>query len=316
MEGFRFVAEALPPPEAGQDPATISLPTMAEYEEFLSTDNQFAGMGLTFDSSLGSVIEVAQSFVEQRKAAAGKGIFVTKLHRDAPQMLRLWPDARFIHLIRDPRAMAKSGVAKDWGFNTYLSAQKWVETEREWNELCQWVPADRRIEIRFEDLATDHEAALAPVLAFLGVTYDPEMLSYVAPTDYDRPNPAKADEWRTTMSEREIQLAEARVGELLTERGYEPSGLPALDVGANELKKIKAEATAKKWKHKLEEYGPYFLAEFAARKVGVRSIEVKCKTEMNKRERASRIRSWREDGREYAYSPSRKAELGLAPDAP
>jgi len=85
-----------------------------------------------------------------------------------------------------------------------------------------------------EDLLAEPARELARICGLLGVRYNDAMLAYDRDTTYQAPDAALATQWRGRLSRRQVQRVEARVGPMLASRGYEPSGEPALAVGALE----------------------------------------------------------------------------------
>jgi hypothetical protein len=108
----------------------------------------------------------------------------------------------------------------------YVAVNRWIWTENCWAELAPKVADDHRIEIRYEDLVNRPEPVLTHLCDFIGVPYNPAMLSYPDRSSYRPPTSALAEQWRTKLSRREIVQAEARIADMLVERGYELSGYP------------------------------------------------------------------------------------------
>lgn len=297
IEGLDYVISAVT--------ADGSYPDLDSYEAYLATETVYSTSGFQIDKQLGTFEAVVDDFLSQRMAAAGKPKVAALLHNGFAQALALWPEARFIHIVRDPRAVALSTVPFEWGGHPYLGIHKWIEEEREWNDVVADLAPNRWLEIRFEDLVTNPDSELKRVCDFLDVEFSSDMYSYAAETDYEKPIAAKADEWRSIISDNEIQMVEARVGELLAQRGYEPSGLASIEVTGNDIKKMKAKVRTMKWRHKLTSHGWVAVAELVTRKIGVKALHTPMKQRMNADERGNRKRSWREPGREYALSPSK-----------
>jgi len=304
IEGLDYVINAV------REDGTF--PSLSEFETWLETETVYSTSGFTVDHGLSDLRAVGNDFIAQRLEAAGKRQAAVLAHTKLETILHLWPNASFIHIVRDPRAVALSAKAFEWGAAVYFGVARWAELMDEWDQLTASLPADRLMEIRFEDLVTDHEAVLGRVCAFLGRRYDEEMLSYAMETDYDLPIPAKATEWRSVITDREMQEIEARVGQRLEAKGYESSTLEAIDVGASDIAKMRARVRVLKWKHKLGFFGPAGIGELVARKAGLNNLQVKLKKKMNAKERKARKRSWREPGREFAYSPAKRRELEAA----
>lgn len=99
-----------------------------------------------------------------------------------PQLAKLFPEALFIHILRDGRAavssMERSGfdvrVAKDFRF----ACETWEHCVRKAHAFSLERP-DRCLEIRQELLASDPEAAMAEVMPFLGLDECPAAVAYL-----------------------------------------------------------------------------------------------------------------------------------------
>lgn len=285
-----------------------SFPSLSDYAVRLETENVFSTSGFVLDTSLPDLAAVANDFVDQRKRAAGKSEAAVMAHNGLDAILRIWPDARFIHIVRDPRAVALSAKAFEWGTAVYFGVSRWADLMDEWDRVTSSMGPDRVMEIRFEDLVSDCETVLTKVCNFLGNTYTDEMLSYAIETDYDRPIASKATDWQNEITNRETQEIEARVGHRLVAKGYEPSALPSIEVGSRDMTKMRAMVRVLKWRHKLEFFGLAGIGELFARKAGLDDLQTKLKKKMNAKERQGRKRSWREPGREFALSPAKRAE--------
>ena len=95
-----------------------------------------------------------------------------------PQLLTLYPGARFIHLIRDGRDVAISWI--DVGWERYYERDKF-----EWGHAMQYrqkhlnsAYAGRILDVKYEDLVNDLEVTVRRICAFLGEHYEPEMLNW------------------------------------------------------------------------------------------------------------------------------------------
>ncbi len=107
------------------------------------------------------------------------------VHFMMPTMLETFPPAKFIHLVRDGRAVALSSAKRkgdaeqnrEQDFNETLDATSrfWqasmVEITRQVIELR--LKEDRFLEIRYEDLCADPTKGLRTIARFLGVQPDP-----------------------------------------------------------------------------------------------------------------------------------------------
>lgn len=286
-----------------------SFPTLEQFAQQLETENVYSSSGFTLDTGLDDLAAVANDFITQRLSASGKTDAAVMVHDRMEVILRIWPNASFIHIVRDPRAVALSAKAFEWGTAVYFGVARWADLMDEWDRVTADLDPSRVMEIHFEDLVNDHVTVLSEVCGFMGHDYSDDMLSYAAETDYDEPIPAKATEWQTLITDREMQEIEARVGDRLEAKGYERSSLPIIEVGAADITKMKSRVRVLKWRHKLGFFGWAGIGELIARKARMNDLQVKLKKKMNAKEREGRKRSWREPGREFAYSPAKKAQI-------
>ena len=98
----------------------------------------------------------------------------------APALLRIFPDMRLVHSVRDGRDVACSVARLTWGPDDLDEALDWwaAGLERAW-KATEALPPDRLLVMRMEDLvANDREAAYRRLLAFAGLEDDPVMRSY------------------------------------------------------------------------------------------------------------------------------------------
>src|SRR5690606_9797487 len=84
-------------------------PDLATYRENLQRDGVFLRSGFQLRTSLyDDYVSLTRDFLEQRRNGAD---FVGgTVHRHFHRLAHVWPSARYIHLIRDPRAVARSSV--------------------------------------------------------------------------------------------------------------------------------------------------------------------------------------------------------------
>lgn len=173
---------------------------------------------------------LVRSFLEQKRRKDGKPRVGAVVHKHFDRLLRIWPDARFIHLVRDGRDVAQSCVGMGWYGNAWRAAERWITAERLWSRMLELVPEERRIEVRYEDLIAEPVEQLTRMCALIGIAYHPAMLEYPRHSSYKPPNPRHAYQWRRRLAPREVQRVESRIADLLVARGYplseQPPALP------------------------------------------------------------------------------------------
>jgi hypothetical protein len=221
---MEYVTPAL---ATGEAPST----EREDFVRFLRNDRGFALSGSTVAEGL-EFEALAYDFMRQRRELDGKPIVGATVHNHFGELSKLWPDAKYIYLGRDPRDVARSCVAIGFDGSVWGGASRWVDSHDSWQQLAAGLPADRRLEVRFGDLVSDSQAVLEKICALLGVEFDPRMLEIEGDTTYSRPDPEAAKSWRESAPKSEISQVEARVGkDRLVAAGYEPSGEPRLEPG-------------------------------------------------------------------------------------
>ena len=211
------------------------LPTLVDWGLSPASVQARLRPGMTTDDAIAAVF--AAYAAERGKARWGDKTPLYMQHLDLLE--RLFPDARFVHLIRDGRDAALSFLSVPAG----LMTEGWGHPQDAAGFACQWatevasarelgarVGGQRYRELRYEALVADPEGELRAVCAFAGLEYDPAMLDYVGQTDSARkahqqrlnePPRQNVREWRTEMSESDRHAFEEVAGALLAELGYE-----------------------------------------------------------------------------------------------
>ncbi|MQA77080.1 MAG: sulfotransferase [Streptosporangiales bacterium] len=159
-------------------------------------------------------------------------------HNVVPVLRRMFPDAVFVHLLRDGRdCVASLKRASWWRRSTYGSIVSWMDATRNAGHAARTLPSDAFHELRYEDLVADPPRVLAELCDFLGEDYDeamtrPRDLAGVAvPTRKMRVegtlrdvSTASIGNWRQVLDPWEVELCEAVMGDRLSGLGYELSG--------------------------------------------------------------------------------------------
>jgi hypothetical protein len=166
------------------------------------------------------------------------------------------PEARFVHLIRDARAVALSRVKMVEGRgeqppNPAGVAARWAKRIRQ--ARAEGETLGGYLEVRYEDLVTDTEPTLRRVCEFIELEFDPAMLDYHEHagerlSEIDRelpdaegkrkgvvagshrlavhakakepPDAARINSWKEKLSPEDQRACEEAAGELLAELGY------------------------------------------------------------------------------------------------
>lgn len=219
---FEFAVDRLP--------AGDGWPDIETYRQWLPRNRVFRHWDLSIDPQL-DYPQLVDSFLVQKRTRDNKPLVGATVHRRFDCLRRIWPDARFVHLCRDGRDVARSVMVMGWAGHVYRAADWWHEAETLWQQTVDRLGPDDWIDVTYEQLVRDAQATLDRICRFIGVDYDPAMLDYADDSTYDQPDPSLISQWKRKLSERDVQLIEARLGDLLTARGYELSDLSPLKVG-------------------------------------------------------------------------------------
>ena len=101
-----------------------------------------------------------RDFISSQNDHAGQKYWVetTPLNiAQARRILKLFPDALFINMVRDPRDVIASLLTKNWGPTTPLEGLEWIEKRLcDAHEALGHIPANQKITIALEDLAINN----------------------------------------------------------------------------------------------------------------------------------------------------------------
>lgn len=93
-----------------------------------------------------------------------------------PWIRHLFPDARYLHVLRDGRDVAASWYVK--GHPLEYGTQRWMESVKRSLLAQQKLPPWQFLEVRYESLVSEPEDTLRKVCDFADIMYDPRMLEY------------------------------------------------------------------------------------------------------------------------------------------
>jgi len=152
---------------------------------------------------------------------------------------RLFPDALYVHLVRDGRDAAASFlqmpagiVTESWGHPRSVAdfACQWGTEIRAAQALGRRVGPGRYLELRYEQLVESPEDVLGQICSFAGLPWEPSMLDYATEVDVSarphqqnlkRPPTTGLRNWRTELAPGDVAGFEELAGDVLAELGYE-----------------------------------------------------------------------------------------------
>jgi hypothetical protein len=146
-----------------------------------------------------------------------------------------FPDGRFVHIVRDGRAVAASLLRVDWGPNTIdEAARMWLV------RLSYGLAAEAATEgvipvtrVRYEDLVAEPEPTLRRLCEQLELEYHPDMVEaggFTPPASSRSihelvgrsPEPDRTEAWRRELTARQIEIFESIANDALRMVGYAP----------------------------------------------------------------------------------------------
>lgn len=191
--------------------------------------------------SLGSVIGTAFRMYAERFGKARWGDKRPSYVKQVELLTRLFPDAQFVHLIRDGRDCVASLKEMPWyTLDSFHAVSTWAEAIDAGRKLRRTMPQDSYYELRYEDLTDDPHTEMKKLCQFLEEDFDQAMVSPREAAQVAVPvhkvwhsnthgevTRARVGSWATRLEDWEVALAETALGERLEANGYELSGAPS-----------------------------------------------------------------------------------------
>ncbi len=95
-----------------------------------------------------------------------------------PYIKRIFPQARYIHMLRDGRDVTASLVSRFGEDHLYESVLRWKTSLKRINQFRKQIQSRQYLEVRYEDLVREPEQVLQQVCQFIGIDYSTVMLDY------------------------------------------------------------------------------------------------------------------------------------------
>lgn len=175
---------------------------------------------------------------------AGKSRYADKTPMHVLHLNRLaglFPEARFVHVIRDGRDVASSYMEAGWGPSSVDEAAfDWRRRVSRGRAAGRRLGPARYLELRYEHLVADPEAAARTICRFFELPFDDHMLRYyehadrvISTTKFQAahqhlrlPPTVGLRDWRQDMTPASRRSFERIAGPVLAELGYETEATP------------------------------------------------------------------------------------------
>ena len=202
----------------------------------LADEEVRAALGADPPSTLGEAIRTIFGLYAASQGKARYGDKTPGYVSHLSSLAALFPEARFVHIVRDGRDVALSYLDVSFGPESVeRAAIHWKRVVERGREAGRRLGPDRYVEVRYEDLLDDPHAAVSALCAFIELEFHPDMLRYTDraadvasgsafPEAHGRlalPPTKGLRDWRTQMTRKDVTAFELLAGDLLAELGYE-----------------------------------------------------------------------------------------------
>ena len=240
--------------------STVFLNRLMSLDELAQRFGIDAGRLQDWQCGVRSQAEFVDRFRAACLASAGKAVWADKTPENVRRfgfVRRHFPQARFVHVIRDGRDVACSLRRQSWmKLRERAGPLAIAQCAAYWAERVsagrQMRGHPRYIEVRYEDLVRQPEPTLRHLLGFLGVEWSDRILQ----TDIAACEPASGPifasslgRWQRELTSREVAALETVSGSLLCELGYaaEPNRMGAQPTGAGRRRPMGSRLPSKYW---------------------------------------------------------------------
>lgn len=221
----------------GPEGQLLDRTSFLDFHRFLSENwaPQLVSYGLGQADIDGATAAFINEFFTRYAAERGKPRWAEKTPKNIlyiEYLFRLFPEARFIHMIRDPRDIHCSVVAK-----AHSTTPRWLDvtaerTAKGWIRRIEtgmrWRGDSRYLEVRYEDLVRDPVSTTEKILSFIGEPWNNRILEPdPQPGTRERPNVNRpvfgtsVGRWRVDLSPPDIAAIEAIAGPTMQALGYD-----------------------------------------------------------------------------------------------
>ncbi|HDS16960.1 MAG TPA: sulfotransferase [Proteobacteria bacterium] len=166
-----------------------------------------------------------------------------------------FPEARFIHLIRDPRAVVESLIRSNvHRSNAYFGALRWNTDVQHGLDFEEKYP-DKVFRVHYEDLVKNSESTIKSILDFLKLPDYQESISagFAGVEEYSKfykkihanlnrkLSTEFIDSWQERLSAEDIEIVESITRKQMLNLGYQPVTSKATTISAGKIAVLRSE---------------------------------------------------------------------------
>lgn len=166
-----------------------------------------------------------------------------------PVLEAVFPDAYYIHIVRDGRDVALSVFDRFWGAkNIVTAALEWRHAIDRVREFAKTINPERMLDIRYEDLLSQPRQTFSKIIEFLKIEdADGRLLEYVDQEARKQLKSTNFNKWKTALTAKQ-QLTFDRInGDFLAEYGYETKTSEVRQPGSMECAFWAADSRVRQW---------------------------------------------------------------------
>lgn len=204
-----------------------------DHQTFATLLRAHLDAGGSFDDVAGRMKFIERCALEKARRE-GKPYWGLKCNNQYADYLDVWPNARFVNMVRDGRDVLSSQL-NTGSFRKSPSevATSWSNTHRKFRELLR-EPGVMAEEVFYERLAREPRESLVEALTGIGLDFHDRMLahhtadltvykaSHLSMEQLKKPiSDSQVGRWRNDLNRVQLEEFEAVAGEMLEELGYQ-----------------------------------------------------------------------------------------------
>ncbi len=137
----------------------------------------------------------------------------------AKELLEIMPDAKIIHIYRNPLDVVTSFVKQRWcPSEIELSVKMYADIINRWFEIRKGLPVNSFYEIRFEKLIHNPKETITDICNFIGLPFNKKMLDINL-------NKHNIGRWRKDLTASEISLLKVMLEDIIIKLNYNGKAL-------------------------------------------------------------------------------------------
>ena len=218
-------------------------------EVFLNSfNNHFKSLDLVGSRALDAYVRACKETMNPNKAPK---IWIEKTPMNevfADQIISLWPKAKFIHIVRDPRDMHHTIRSRsDFNLKPRTTAHNWTRSVSALNKNRASIGGQRYFWLTYERLTAEPEACMVALLEFLKLDFDDCVLRPTAASgrnewggnaqkeNHKGVTTKSVGRWRKSRFQKDMKIIEAMLKEKMSRLGYQPELTISAMIFANAL---------------------------------------------------------------------------------